>query len=83
MTEKLLTGTLSLNSNKTVPAKCRACDITKYAPFEFTIIKSWAMTLSRSSQCRAFSRALMAEKLLFVPANPCRWGGGGAVVTND
>ena len=46
---------------------------------EFTIIKSRAMTLNRSPQCRAFSRAVMDEKslsLLF-PV------GVGAVVTND
>ena len=35
------------------------------------------MTLSRSRQCRAFSRAVMGEKMLIVPAIPCRWGGGG------
>ena len=30
---------------------------------EFTIIKSRAVTLSRSSQCRASSRVVMDEKL--------------------
>ena len=34
----------------------------KYTPMEFTIRKSRAMTICRSSQCRAFSRALMDEK---------------------
>ena len=36
----------------------------KYTPVKFTLIKSRAMTLSRSPQCRAFSRALMDEKSL-------------------
>ena len=36
----------------------------KYTPMEFTIIKSRAMTLSRSLQCRAFSKAVMDEKSL-------------------
>ena len=47
---------------------------------EFTFIKSRAMTLSRSPQYRAFSRAVMDEKSspLFSVV-----GGGGAVVTND
>ena len=41
------------------------------------------MTLSRSPQCRAFSRAVMDEKSLS-PLFPVRGGGGGgAVVTND
>ena len=34
----------------------------EYTPVEFTIIKSRAMTLSRSLQCRAFSWAVMVEK---------------------
>ena len=38
--------------------------LCKYTPMEVTIIKSRAMTLSRSLQCRAFSRALMDEKSL-------------------
>ena len=37
------------------------------------------MTLSKSPQCRAFSRAVMDEKSLF-PLFPV---GGGVVVTND
>ena len=51
---------------------------------EFTLIKSRAMTLRRSPQYRAFSRAVMDEKLLS-PLFPVGrgWGGGGAVVTND
>ena len=44
------------------PGKCRACDIAQIYPF--TLIKSRAMTLSRSPQCRAFSRAVMDEKSL-------------------
>ena len=39
------------------------------------------MILSRSPQCRAFSRAVMDEKSLS-PLFPVG-GGGGAVVTND
>ena len=46
---------------------------------EFTLIKSRAMPLSRSLQCRAFSRAVMDEKLLS-PLFPVGWE---AVVTND
>ena len=45
---------------------------------EFTLIKSRAMTLSRSPQYRAFSRAVMDEKSSS-PLFPV----GGAVVTND
>ena len=41
---------------------CQACDITQIYPVEFTLIKSRAMILSRSPQCRAFSRAVMDEK---------------------
>ena len=53
--------------------------LRKYTPMEINIIKSRAMTLSRSPQCRA----LMDEKPLSPPL-PRRWGGGwGAVVTND
>ena len=54
--------------------------LCKYTPMEFTIIKSRAMTLSRSQQCRAFSRAVMGEKSLS-PLIPI--GGVGAAVTND
>ena len=52
--------------------------LRKYTPVEFTIIKSRAMTLSRSPQCRA----VMDEKSS--PLFPV--GGGGGVcaeVTND
>ena len=51
--------------------------LCKYIPIEFSIIKSGAITLSRSPQCRAFSRAVMDEKSLS-PSFPI--GGGGAVV---
>ena len=61
-----------------VPPQCRVSArlviLRKYTPIDFTIIKSGAMTLSRSPQYRAFSRAVMDEKslsLLF-PG----WGGG-------
>ena len=56
--------------------------LCKYTPFEFTIIKSGAMTLSKAPQCRAFSRAVIDEKSLF-PLFPVGGGEGGAVVTND
>ena len=50
---------------------------------EFTIIHSRAMTLSRSPQCRAFSRAVMNGKWFSsLPIFPVGWG-VGAVVTND
>ena len=42
---------------------------------EFPLIKSRAMPLSRSPQCRAFSRAAMDEKLLS-PLFPVGGGGG-------
>ena len=57
--------------------------LRKYTPVEFTIIKSRAMTISRSPQCRAFSRAVTDEKSLS-PLFPVGGdSGGGAVVTND
>ena len=60
-----------------VPLQCRVnaglVILCKYTPLEFTIIKSRAMTLSRSPQCRAFSRAMMDEKSLS-PLFPHRWG---------
>ena len=59
----------------TVPGKCRVCVLRKYAPVKFTLIKSKAMTLSRSPQCRAFSRAVMDEKSLS-PLFPVGEGGG-------
>ena len=53
--------------------------LRKYTPMEFTLIKSRAMTLSRSPQYRAFSRAVMDEK----SSSPLFPVGGGTVVTND
>ena len=38
--------------------------LCKYTPMEFTITKSRAMTFSRSTQCRTFSKAGMDEKSL-------------------
>ena len=64
-------------SDLSSPPQCQACDILcKYTCVEFTTIKSRAMTLSRFQQCRAFSRALMDEKLLS-PLFPIGGGGGG------
>ena len=51
--------------------------LCKYTPTEFTTIKSGAMTLSRSPQCRAFSRAVIDEKSL-PPLFPVGGGGGGS-----
>ena len=59
-----------------MPGKCRACDIMQIYTVEFTIIKSRAMTLSRSPQYRAFSRALMDETSSLSPRFPVRGGGG-------
>ena len=64
-----------LLSSPTVPGKSRACVLRKYTPVKFTLIKSRAMTLSRSPQCRAF----MDEK----SSSPLFPVGGGAVATND
>ena len=50
----------------------------KYTPVEITIIKSGAMIVRRSPQCRAFSRTVIYEKSLS-PLFPV----GGAVVIND
>ena len=73
-----------------LPLQCRACDVIIVMQIyarriyynKFTIIKSRPMTLSRSPQCRAFSRAVMDEKLLF-PLFPIGGGRGREVVTND
>ena len=67
----------------TVPSKCRTCDIAQIYPVKFTLMKSRAMTLSRSPQCRAFSRAVMDEKSLSPLFPVGRGWGGDAVVTND
>ena len=56
--------------------------LRKYTPVKFTLIKSRTMTLSRSLQCRAFSRAVMDEKSLSPLFPVGGGGGGGAVVTN-
>ena len=47
----------------------------KYPPVEITIIKSGAMIVRRSPQCRAFSRAVIYEKSLF-PLFPVDGGSG-------
>ena len=53
----------------------------KYTPMEITIIRSRAMTLNRSPQCRAFSRAVTDGKSLSPLFHV--GGGSGAVDTND
>ena len=58
-----------------MPCKHQAFDIMQYTPVAFTITKSRAMTLSRSLQCKAFSRAVMDEKSLS-PLIPVDGGGG-------
>ena len=64
-----------LLSSPAVPGKCRACVLRIYTPVKFTLIKSRAMTLSRSPLCRAFSRAVMDERSL----SPLFSIGGGGV----
>ena len=54
----------------------RLVKLRKYTPIEFAIIKSGAMTLSKSPQCQAFSRALMDENSLS-PLFPVGGGGRG------
>ena len=62
-----------------MPGYCRAnaglVILRKYTLVEFTIIKSRVMTLSRSPQCRVFSRAVIDEKLL-APLFPVGEGSG-------
>ena len=69
-----------------VPPQCRInaglVILRKYTPIEFTIIKSRAMTLCRSPQCRAFSSAVMDEKSPLFPMVG-EVGGMRLVVTND
>ena len=62
------------------PASARLMILQKYTLVEFTIIKSGAMTLSRSPQCRAFSRAVLDEKSLspLFPIGVFGVGGGGS-----
>ena len=56
------------DSDVLAPPQCRVgaglVILRKYTPMEFTLIKSRAMTLSRSLQYRAFSRAVIDEKSL-------------------
>ena len=77
-----------LLSSPAVPGKCRACVLCKYTPCEIYSYKEQGydsyMTLSRSPQCRALSRAVMNEKSSSPLFPVGGWGGGGgAVVTND
>ena len=53
-----------LLSSPAVPGKCRASDIMHLYPMEFTITNSMTMTLSRSPQYMAFTRAVMDENSL-------------------
>ena len=80
-----------LLSSPAIPGSAELVILHKYTSMEFTLIKSRAMTLSRSQQCRTFSRAVMDEKSLspLFPVGVCVCaagvcvGGGGAVVTSD
>ena len=62
-----------------VPPQCRInaglVILRNYTPVEFTIIKSRPMTLSRSQQCRAFSRAV-TDKMSLPPLFPVVGGVG-------
>ena len=51
-------------SSPAVPGKSGLVKLRKCAPVKFTLIKCRVLTLSRSPQCRAFSRAVMDEKSL-------------------
>ena len=57
-----------------VLGKCHACAIAQlYPPWNFlTYIKSEAMTVCKSHQCRAFSKAMM-DKNFIVPIIPPLW----------
>ena len=74
----LMCGAMTFWVSPQCRLSARLVILCKYTPVEFTLIKSKAMTLSRSQQCRA-SRAVMDEKLL----SPLFPVSGGAVVTND
>ena len=63
-----------LLSPPAVPGKCQACAIAQIYPVEITIIKSGAMSVRRSPQCRDFSRAVIYEK----PLSPLFLVGGGS-----
>ena len=70
-----------LLSSPTVPGKCWVVILCKCTPMEFIIIiKSRAMSLSRSPQCGAFSRAGMDEKSVLSPLFPIDGGGCGSGV---
>ena len=60
---RILIGTTVLRIASAI-YECCACEIMQVYPVEFTIIKSRAMTRSRSPQCRAFNKAVMDEKSL-------------------
>ena len=63
-----------LLSSLTVPGKCQACAIAQIYLVEITIIKSGAMSVRQSPQCRDFSRAVIYEK----PLSPLFLVGGGS-----
>ena len=64
------------------PLQCRESAglviLCRYTPVEFTVIKSRAMTLSRSLQCKSYSRDVMDEKSSS-PLFPVGGGGGGGM----
>ena len=63
-----------LLSSHTVSGKCQACAFAQIYPVEIIIIKSGAMSIRRSPQCRDFSRAVIYEK----PLSPLFLDGGGS-----
>ena len=62
-------------SSLAVPRKCRACDIMQIYPRGIYDYKEQVMSLSRSPQCKAYSRAVMDEKSLspIFPVGGVQW----------
>ena len=54
--------------------KCQACAIAQLYPVVITIIKSGAMSVKQSPQCRDFTRVVICEK----PLSPLFLVGGGS-----
>ena len=72
----LMCGTVTFWVPPQYRVSARLAILRRYTPVEFTVIKNWAMTLSRSPLCRAFSRAVMDEKSSS-PLFHIGGGGGG------